>query len=126
MRLSEQTGLLLGIVILVLIGVFVSTRTSLNENKMVKFAVSKKNFLKIEDLPVKPRQTKEGRLVTSFTSEKKIIHKISSNENLSKISTRYYGDAAKWGKIYDANKNIITDPNSLKVGQEILIPDIST
>lgn len=126
MRLSEQTGLILGIVILVLIGVFISTSISVKENKMEKLAVSKQKILRIEDLPVKPRETKEGVRVSSCNLEKRTIHKISMNENLSKISTKYYGDAAKWGKIYNANKNTITDPDSLKVGQEILIPDIST
>ncbi len=126
MRISEQIGLILGIVILVLIGIFISTRVSVKEYQMVKLAVSDNASLRIEDLPVKPRSSKEGARVSSVTIERKIVHKISSNENLSKISNKYYGNATKWGKIYEANKNIIANPNSLQVGLEILIPGIST
>lgn len=125
MRLSEQTALILGIVMLVLIGVYVSTRISVKEKRRAALAVSQKNILRIEDLPVNPRIPKEGKRVSSVTREKKIIHTILSNENLSIISMKYYGDASKWGKIYDANRNCISDPNSLQVGQELLIPDIS-
>ncbi|GJQ60874.1 MAG: LysM peptidoglycan-binding domain-containing protein [Candidatus Scalindua sp. AMX11] len=126
MKLSEQIRLILGIVVLVLIGVFVSTRISVKEDQMVNLVVPGESFMRIEDLPVKPRPSKEGERVSCVTIEKKIIHKISSNENLSKISTKYYGNATKWVQIYEANKNIITDPDSLTVGQELLIPDIST
>ncbi len=127
MRLSEQIGLILGIVILVLIGVLVSTRISVKEGQMVPLVVSsEKSRMRIQDLPIRPRRSIDGKEVSSVNSVKEIIHKIALNENLSKISTKYYGDATKWGNIYDANKNTIKDPNSLQVGQEILIPNIST
>ena len=126
MRLSEQIALLLGIVIIVLIGVFISTRSTVKENQNATLIVTVKNILRIEDLPVKTKTSNEGQRVTSVMIKKKIIHKISSNDNLSKISNKYYGDATKWGKIYEANKEIITDPNNLKVGQELFIPYTST
>ena len=126
MRLSEQIALLLGIVIIVLIGVFISTRSTVKINQNATLIVTAKNILRIEDLPVKTKTSNEGQRVTSVMIKKKIIHKISSNDNLSKISNKYYGDATKWGKIYEANKEIITDPNNLKVGQELFIPYTST
>ena len=126
MRISEQIALILGIVIIVFIGVFISTRSTVKENQNAALIVTEKNFLRIDNLPVKAKTSNKGQRVTSVTIKKKIIHKILSNDNLSKISNKYYGDATKWGKIYQANKEVITDPNNLKVGQELLIPYVST
>jgi nucleoid-associated protein YgaU len=53
------------------------------------------------------------------------IYKVQSNDNLFKISRKYYGDGEKWNKIFEANKDTMSDPDSLYVGQELLIPDIT-
>ena len=44
----------------------------------------------------------------------------SPGDNLSKISKRYYGDANKYPVIAQANN--LTDPDKIKVGQELVIP----
>ncbi len=52
-------------------------------------------------------------------------HKIVANDNLYNLAKKYYNDESKWIRIYEANKNKIPDPHSLKIGQELLIPDIT-
>jgi nucleoid-associated protein YgaU len=52
-------------------------------------------------------------------------HKIVANDNLYDLAKTYYNDESKWITIYEANKNIMSDPHSLKIGQELLIPDAS-
>ena len=52
-------------------------------------------------------------------------HKIMADDNLYNLAKRYYNDESKWIKIYQANKNRMPDPHSLKIGQELLIPDIT-
>ena len=54
-----------------------------------------------------------------------ITHKIMANDNLYDLAKKYYNDESKWITIYEANKNIMSDPHSLKIGQELLIPDIT-
>ncbi|MBT4945026.1 MAG: LysM peptidoglycan-binding domain-containing protein [Candidatus Marinimicrobia bacterium] len=54
-----------------------------------------------------------------------ITHKIRANDSLSKLARKYYNDESKWKKIYQANKNQMSNPNSLKIGQELLIPNIT-
>jgi len=49
-----------------------------------------------------------------------IVHK---GDMLSTISQKYYGTTKKVNKIYEANKNIIKDKNSLKPGMKLVIPD---
>ncbi len=51
------------------------------------------------------------------------VHTVVSSEDLFKIAKKYYGDGNKWLLIFNANKNKIPDPNSLKIGTELVIPD---
>jgi nucleoid-associated protein YgaU len=48
---------------------------------------------------------------------------VVSGDSLSKIAKREYGDAQKWPKIYDANRNLIKDPDLIYPGQELRIPE---
>ncbi|MBI5865736.1 MAG: LysM peptidoglycan-binding domain-containing protein [Planctomycetes bacterium] len=47
---------------------------------------------------------------------------VKSGDNLSKIAKKFYGDANKWNKIYNANKSRISNPNKLKPGTKLIIP----
>jgi len=47
---------------------------------------------------------------------------VVSGDSLSKIAEREYGDANKWRTIYEANKDIITDPDLIYPGQALTIP----
>ena len=51
------------------------------------------------------------------------VHKVVGGESLSKISKKYYRDAKQYMKIFDANKDQLTDPNLIKIGQELKIPN---
>ncbi len=50
------------------------------------------------------------------------IYEIAAGDNLSKIAKKFYGDANKYMKIFEANKDQLKDPNQIKVGQKIRIP----
>ena len=174
MRRDTQIGIILGVVILVVIGIFLSTRTTVYETKIPdlkiseeeiveidmndlieesKTAVAKEDVQSVEKLvektPVEPSNdnvTLEGKWegtktasiepeeafsemsVAEMISEEpeianlippeveetidavdteqedfsvETIHKVISNDNLFKIARKYYGDEAKWHKIYD-------------------------
>ena len=47
---------------------------------------------------------------------------VVSGDSLSKIAKREYGDASKWPRIYEANKDLIKDPNLIYPGQELKVP----
>ncbi|ABX02885.1 LysM peptidoglycan-binding domain-containing protein [Herpetosiphon sp.] len=52
---------------------------------------------------------------------------VQGGDTLGKISARFYGDAAQWRRIYEANRAIIgNNPDVISVGQEFVIPDAST
>ena len=61
----------------------------------------------------------------STSSTEIVYYKVQSNDNLFKIARKHYGDGQKWAKIFEANRDSMPDSNSLYVGQELLIPDIT-
>jgi nucleoid-associated protein YgaU len=70
--------------------------------------------LSIEGLdrePAAPRETPAYR-----------IYEIESGDTLSEISTAMYGTAARWMQIYDANRDVLASPDSLRVGVKLRIP----
>lgn len=56
------------------------------------------------------------------SSEETEFYTIASGDTLSKLAKRYYGDAGKYTVIFDANLEVIKDPNKIYVGQTIRIP----
>ena len=47
---------------------------------------------------------------------------VKSGDTLSKIAKEFYGDAGQYMKIFKANGDKLTDPDKIKVGQELVIP----
>ncbi len=202
MRRDTQIGIILGVVILVVIGIFLSTRTTVYETKTPdlklseegsvaeseveeieeidindlikepKTALPKEDIQPVEELveksPVEPSKDNvtlegkwEGTKTVSIEPEEafsemiteepeiaeltppeaeetigvletkhkdasgKTIHKVKPNDSLFEISRKYYGDEAKWHKIYEVNRDNMSSPHALYIGQELLIPEIT-
>jgi nucleoid-associated protein YgaU len=51
------------------------------------------------------------------------FHIVCLGETLSGISYKYYGSTNKWQKIYNANRETIENPNRIKPGMRLNIPD---
>lgn len=47
---------------------------------------------------------------------------VVSGDTLWAIAQSYYGDGSLWPRIYDANKNIVANPNLIFPGQVLIIP----
>jgi nucleoid-associated protein YgaU len=47
---------------------------------------------------------------------------VQSGDTLSKIAKTHLGDANAYMKIFEANKDQLTDPDKIKVGQVLTIP----
>jgi nucleoid-associated protein YgaU len=49
-------------------------------------------------------------------------HEVKKGETLWKIAEQYYGDGNLYPKIFDANRDILKDPNRINIGQKLRIP----
>ncbi len=52
------------------------------------------------------------------------IYEVVSGDSLSKIAKREYGDADAWKRIYEANRDILKDPDKIYPGQKLKIPPL--
>jgi nucleoid-associated protein YgaU len=51
------------------------------------------------------------------------IYEVVGGDTLSKIAKKFYGDASKYMKIFEANKDQLKDPDKINVGQKLKIPE---
>ena len=67
--------------------------------------------------PQQPKQT-EPKEETSNVR----MYTVKSGDTLSKISKQFYGSVTEYMKIFNANRDQLSDPDKIKVGQELKIP----
>ncbi|MCO5723812.1 LysM peptidoglycan-binding domain-containing protein [Robiginitalea marina] len=51
-------------------------------------------------------------------------HEVKSGESLSKIAKHYYGDPMKYQRIFEANRDILKNPDLIHPGQNLVIPNL--
>lgn len=49
---------------------------------------------------------------------------VVSGDSLSKIAKRHYGDANKWKAIFEANRDLISNPDLIHPGQVLTLPPL--
>ena len=82
------------------------------------------NTPSMEEIVV-PEPEEEPQTSSYTASAEPVYYKVQSNDNLFKIAKKHYGDGQKWKKIFEANRGIMPDSNSLYIDQLLLIPDVS-
>jgi nucleoid-associated protein YgaU len=110
MRKDTQIGIMLGVVILVIIGVFFSTRPSLKETKIPNLTLSEEGASDIEEIDIdelakesKTRKTEVAVVKEDFIEERKIKKefgkkapvKVSVKEDVAVIEGRWEGVEAE-------------------------------
>ena len=68
-----------------------------------------------DDMRVPPPKEEEPE-------EKSEVYEIVSGDTLGGIAKKFYGKAGLYTKIFEANRDIIDDPNKIYPGQKIKIP----
>jgi nucleoid-associated protein YgaU len=48
---------------------------------------------------------------------------VQPGDSLSKIAKQFYGNANAYMKIFEANRDKLSDPNKIQVGQVLKIPN---
>lgn len=65
----------------------------------------------VEEAPSPAAQTPPSRM-----------HTVKSGDTLSGIAKAYYGNASLFPKIFDANRDKLSDPDKIRTGQALAIP----
>jgi len=142
MHKDVKIGMVLGLVLVAAGAVWLSTRSSLSvrsrllesrsvpEQQAPRETPSDTNFPSSISVAATSEVIPEQNNVSDFvvydqtpTIKSQKFHIVAKGETLSSISSKYYGSAGKWKKIYDNNRDIIKDPNSLRPGTKLMIPD---
>ena len=50
------------------------------------------------------------------------VYEVKPGDTLGAIAQRFYGKASLYPKIFEANRDILTNPDLIKVGQKLKIP----
>lgn len=86
------------------------------KEKAVLLAGNVKNVEKVNDMltvKVPPPAAPEPKFYT-----------VQKGDSLSKIAKEVYGDFKKWEKLFEANKEVIKNPDLIYPGQQIRIPEL--
>ena len=49
-------------------------------------------------------------------------HEVKKGETLWKIAEQYYGEGGLYTRIFEANRDVLKDPNLIRIGQRLRIP----
>ena len=63
-----------------------------------------------------------GQVLTIPRDPEPLVHTVKRGDTLGKIARFHYGDAKLYTTIFDANRSILDNPNSIDVGQQLTIP----
>ncbi len=66
----------------------------------------------------------DDRLEAKKKAPEAQMHTVVAGDTLSKIAKKYYGDANKYPKIFEANKPMLKDPDKIYPGQVLRIPPL--
>jgi nucleoid-associated protein YgaU len=66
------------------------------------------------DISVQPQQQSSTQSTQTYT--------VVAGDNLSKISKHFYGDPGEYMRIFYANRDKLSEPDKIQVGQVLVIP----
>jgi len=68
------------------------------------------------------REVKYDQVAAPSPVEEVEYYEIASGDTLSAIAQKFYGKGSAYPRIFEANKEVIKDPDKIYVGQKIRIP----
>lgn len=100
-------------------GVVNLTGTAESPEAMEKAVLMAGNIQGVEEVNIDGMSLPED---TEKATENVEYYVIQSGDTLSKLAAKYYGNATDYPRIFDANREVIIDPDKIYVGQKIRIP----
>ncbi len=127
MQKDLKIGLVLGLILVIIIGLWLSTgpgpspEARTQEPRESGSEHVDNNQLSIINNPSNLPNPAVYEQAEKIKTQK--FHIVRKGETLSEISRKYYGSANKWQKILDANRNVISDANKLRPETKLIIPE---
>lgn len=78
--------------------------------------------VQVGELPPPKSWQAEAPDASSFAADGVVVHRVREGETLSSIARRYLGSSDRYAELFAANRQILADPNQLKVGMQLVIP----
>jgi nucleoid-associated protein YgaU len=63
-----------------------------------------------------------GDLVADINVKPGEVYTVQPGDTLSQIARRFYGEANAYQRIFEANRDQLSDPDRIKVGQQLKLP----
>jgi nucleoid-associated protein YgaU len=100
-----------------------TVKTQEDREKVILAAGNVKDIAHVNDeIKVMPdKKDDEERKADSSNNEPR-FYTVVKGDSLSKIAQRYYGDANKYHRIFEANTPMLKDPDKIYPGQTLRIP----
>jgi nucleoid-associated protein YgaU len=67
----------------------------------------------------------DDRISLTAGPQKPRFYEVQKGDTLSGIARQFYGDPLKYDVLFEANRQVIEDPNLIYPGQKIRVPEIS-
>ncbi|MBN1916730.1 MAG: LysM peptidoglycan-binding domain-containing protein [Verrucomicrobia bacterium] len=77
---------------------------------------------RIRELEARVVQLESGSSAATTITGDARAHVVREGETLRTISLKYFGTKDRWREIYDANRDVLPDPDHVRVGQKLIIP----
>ncbi len=94
-------------------------RVMLEFNKMVN-TENTINKIQVLQAPAAPSIPGPGWQIAGEVQ----VYEVKPGDTLSAIAQRFYGKASLYPKIFEANRDILSNPDLIKVGQKLKIPKL--
>ena len=130
MRRDFKIGMLIGLILISIATVYISIRPAPERTAAVPVNITDQPEQKksvISDSDTNQLKSSESPDLTAYEQPEKIqtqrFHIVADGESLSSISKKYYGTESKWNKIQQANAELLKNPNRLRTGMKLIIPE---
>ena len=92
------------------------------KEKAALIAGNVKGVTHVDDDRLKVAGQRAQTAGTTTSAPRSTYYTIQSGDTLSKIAQAKYGDSGAYTKIFEANREVIEDPDKIYPGQQIRIP----
>ncbi len=124
-----KTGMAIGLLLTAFAVIWLATRPSLSTKARILQKQNTNNHPQTLEEKSDSVSDSPANKITAHVTEKPEIsawqrlHIVTKGETLSSISYKHYGTANRWKEILEANRNKIKNPEKLKPGIKLTIPE---